>query len=79
MNEKEQMRNESKNNKFVFNYFFFFKTEKKNMWECEIIISCGKLKNKMRKKIKNILINIFILRYIWFYVLLFINIKYYVL
>ena len=31
MNEKEQMRNESKNNKFVFNYFFFFKTEKKNM------------------------------------------------
>ena len=50
--QKEQMRNESKNNKFVFNcFFFFFKTEK-NMWKCEIIISCEKFKNKMRKKIK---------------------------
>jgi len=29
MNEKEQKRNESKNNKFVFNYFFF--QNKKNM------------------------------------------------
>jgi len=67
MNEKKQMRNESKNNKFVFN--FFFSKQIKNMWECEIIISCEKLKNKMRKKIKNILINIFILQYIWFYVL----------
>jgi len=39
---------------------FLFKTEKKTC-ECEIIISCWKLKNTMKKKIKSILINIFIL------------------
>jgi len=76
-NESEQMINESKKNKFVFN--FFFSKQKENMWECEINIICEKLKNTMKKKIKNILINIFILYYIWFYILIFINIKCYAL
>jgi len=37
MNEKEQMRNESKNNKFVFNYFFFLKKKKKKKKKNKII------------------------------------------
>jgi len=31
MNEKEYMRKESKNNKFVFNCFFLFQNRKRNM------------------------------------------------
>ena len=42
---------------------FCFSKQKENMWECKIIIICEKLKNIMRKKIRNILINIFILHY----------------
>jgi len=49
-------------------YLTFFPKQKKNMWECEIIIICEKLKNIMRNKIRNNLINIFILHYIWFYI-----------
>jgi len=58
------MINERKKNKFVFNCFFFFSKWKENMWKCEINITCEKMKNTMRKKIKNILINIFIIYYV---------------
>jgi len=64
-----------KKNNFVFNCFFFLKMKRKHvkMWNQ---YNLWKMKNTMRKKIKNILINIFIIYYIWFYILIFINIKY---
>jgi len=51
------MRNESKNNQFVSN-FFFLQRQKENIWEWEMITICEKTKNTIRMKIKIILINI---------------------
>jgi len=65
LNVREKMRDQSKLINLYLTVFIFFKTKRKeNMWKCKINLICGKLKNTMRKKIKNILINIFILHYI---------------
>jgi len=61
----EQLRNETENNELIFNFFFLKQKKMYKLW---------KTQKHNKKKIKDILINIFILRYIWFYVLLFINI-----
>ena len=52
-----QMRNKSKNNKFISNFLFFFFKKKKKIWEWEMSTICIKLTKRMWKK-KKLLISI---------------------